>query len=269
MRDDEQFKLIDLAKKVARLGGDEALKFFREKNLNIRNKADNSYDPVTEADMASEDKMRSFIKSTRPSDTIVGEERETFLGSSDYTWVLDPIDGTRAFVCGIPVWTVLVSVVKNNAPILGVIYQPFMQELFVGGLGFSEYNRAGSPSILSVRKCHSLNNAFLASTFPEIGSEFERKAFDTVKRRVKLCRFGMDAYAYALLAAGHLDIIIEAGLKSYDVLASIAIIESSGGLVSNWKGEPAVDGGQILACGDKTIHNQVLEILSSKTSLTV
>lgn len=269
MLDQERLELIDLAKNVAQVGGSEALTYFRKFNLKIDDKANGSFDPVTEADIASEDKMRSYLKLIRPFDTIKGEERKVLEGSSEYTWVLDPIDGTRAFICGIPVWTVLVSLLKGNVPVLGVIYQPFTQEFFVGGFGFSEHVKEGSSSAISVRKCKRLNDAFLATTFPEIGNELERKAFEAVRMRVKLCRFGLDAYAYALLAAGHLDIIIEAGLKSYDILASIALIEAAGGVVSDWNGRAAINGGQVLACGDKSIHKVALDILSQRTDVTV
>ena len=257
----EKVELINLAKRVALIGGQKALNYFRDPDLNIRNKAFNSFDPVTEADVASEDAMRLCIKAERPNDTIIGEEKGICIGSSEFSWVLDPIDGTRAFIIGVPVWTVLVSVSQNGVPICGIIPQPFTQEFVVGGLGVSDCIRNGFSLETSVRRCVTLKNAFLASTFPEIGTEIENRAFGEVSKSVRLTRYGMDAYAYALLAAGHLDIIIEAGLKAYDIQAPIALIEAAGGLVTNWTGGSANDGGRVLACGDKNLHGKVLNIL--------
>ncbi len=261
MRQQDKTNFVKLAKQVAILGGKEALNYFRDPWLGIQNKSSTLFDPVTDADLASEDKMRSYIKKARPLDTVIGEERGISPGSSEFTWVLDPIDGTRAFVTGIPVWTVLVSLSKNNIPILGVIYQPFTKELFTGGLGISEYIRDNISNKTSIRNCDNLNEAFLSSTFPEIGSIMERKAFEAVAGQVKICRYGLDAYAYALLAVGQLDIVVEAGLKPYDVQAPIALIEAAGGIVTNWRGGSAVDGGRIVASGDKFLHETIVNIL--------
>ena len=263
MNSSEKMEFINLAKRVAVIGGQKALSYFRDPDLRIRNKDFDSFDPVTEADLASEDAMRSCIRAVRPSDTIIGEEKDTFQGSSEFTWVLDPIDGTRAFISGIPVWTVLVSVLQNGIPICGIIHQPFTQEMFVGGLGVSDYLRSGFSLETSVRQCHDLKNALLASTFPEIGTEYEHTAFQKVSKSVRLTRYGMDAYAYALLASGYIDIVIEAGLKTYDIQAPIALIEAAGGVVSNWTGGSALQGGQVLACGDKRLHKEILDILDN------
>ena len=263
MREQEKINFIKLAKQVAVLGGKEALNYFRDPRLRIQNKSSKLFDPVTAADLASENKMRSYIRKARPLDTVIGEEKGISPGSSEFTWVLDPIDGTRAFVAGIPVWTVLVSLSWNNLPILGVIYQPFTKELFIGGLGISEYIRDNISTETSVRNCDNLKEAFLSSTFPEIGTAMERKAFEAVAGRVKICRYGLDAYAYALLAVGQLDIVVESGLKSYDVQAPIALIEAAGGIVTNWRGGSAVDGGRIVASGDKHLHANIVNILSN------
>ena len=261
----EKMELINLVKKVALVGGQEALRYFRDPDLRIQNKDFDSFDPVTQADVAAEEAMRSCIGAARPSDSIIGEEKGISKGSNEFTWALDPIDGTRAFISGIPVWTVLVSVSLNAVPICGVIYQPFTQEFFVGGLGVSDYIRSGFSLETSVRSCNSLKDALLASTFPEIGTVNEQRAFQNVSKRVKFTRYGMDAYAYALLASGHIDIVIEAGLKAYDIQAPIALIEAAGGVVTNWSGSSAWDGGRVLACGDKRLHEQILDILSNSS----
>ena len=257
----EKMELINLAKRVALIGGQKALSYFRDPDLRIQNKDFDSFDPVTEADIASEDAMRSCIRAVRPSDSIVGEENDTFRGSSEFTWVLDPIVGTKALISGIPVWTVLVSVLQNELPICGIIYQPFTHEIFVGGLGVSDYLRSGFSFETSVRQCNDLKNALLASTFPEIGTVNEYTAFQKVSKSVRLTRYGMDAYAYALLASGYIDIVIEAGLKMHDIQAPIALIEAAGGVVTNWTGGSALHGGQVIACGDKRLHKEILDIL--------
>ena len=257
----EKLELINLAKRVALIGGQKALSYFRDPDLRIQNKDLDDFDPVTQADVASEDAMRSYIKAARPYDTIIGEEKGKSEGSNGFTWVLDPIDGTRAFISGVPVWTVLVSISQNDIPICGVIHQPFTQEMFVGGLGVSDYIRNGFSLETSTRPCNRLNGAFLATTFPEIGTHTERSAFEKVAKSAKMTRYGMDAYAYALLAAGHIDIIIEAGLKAYDIQAPIALVEAAGGVITNWTGHSASDGGQVLACGDKRLQKQILDIL--------
>lgn len=257
----EKMELVNLAKRIAVIGGKKALGYFRDPDLRIKNKDFESFDPVTLADVAAEDAMRSCIRAARPCDTIIGEEKGTSKGSNEFTWVLDPIDGTRAFISGIPVWTVLVSVSKNQVPICGVIHQPFTQEIFVGGLGVSEYLRNGFSLETSVRHCKDLKKALLASTFPEIGTLNEHSAFQKVSRSVRLTRYGMDAYAYALLASGHIDIVIEAGLKEYDIQAPIALIEAAGGIVTNWSGDSASDGGQVVACGDKHLHREIIGLL--------
>ena len=258
----ENCELIELAKKVAVSGGDLALNYFRIPNLAVKNKKLEDFDPVTEADLKAELLMREIIEIERPTDSILGEERGFKQGSSAYTWVIDPIDGTRAFIAGVPVWTVLVSVTLNGEPILGVMYQPFTKELFIGGLGISEYTRPGYVESFGTSKCEDLQTCILFTTFPEIGSSYERSKFDLVKNVVKLTRYGIDSYAYGLLALGQIDVIIEAGLKPHDILAPISIIESAGGVVTDWRGRSAKAGGQVLACGNSTIHNKVLELIS-------
>ena len=256
-------ELVSLAKRVALVGGEQALHYFRNKNLDIKNKDVDRFDPVTEADSMAEEAMRNLISKIRPSDSIFGEEMGVTEGESAFTWILDPIDGTRAFLSGAPVWTVLVSVSDGKTPFLGVINQPFTKEVFTGGLGVSELTQNGFAVETCTRQCDGLSNAILFTTFPEIGTELERRAFNTVSDKVKLTRYGMDAYAFALLAMGQIDIVIEAGLKSYDVSAPIAVIEAAGGIVTDWAGGSASVGGQVLACGDRHIHTEILKILSN------
>lgn len=255
-------------REVAHLLGDaarkETLKYFRSNALDTSNK-DNSggFDPVTYADRASERVMRDILATRRPDDGIIGEEFGTQEGSSGLTWVLDPIDGTRAYICGASSWGVLISVEQDRHPILGLIDQPYTQERFEGGFGQSSLDSRLGQSPLKVRTCENLSDAILLTTFPEIGTDAERRSFEAVRDRVKLTRYGLDCYGYALLALGQVDLVIEAGLSRYDISAPIAVVEAAGGVVTNWQGNPIEDGGQVIAACDKEVHSQALEVLNT------
>lgn len=241
----------------------ETLRFFRDPVLHPDNKADAGFDPVTEADRASERAMRAILATRRPADAILGEEYGFQPGSSGLTWVLDPIDGTRAFICGAPSWGVLIGVTDETGPIFGIIDQPFTQERFVGGLGRACVLTGTSDTPLAVRRNVALSQATLMSTYPEVGTPQDLSAFRRVADRVRLTRYGMDCYAYALLAAGHIDLVIEAGLQSYDVVAPIAVIQAAGGIVTDWQGGPAHHGGRVLAAGSAALHAEALALLNA------
>lgn len=261
MLDTEKNELVNLIKEVARVGGKCALSYFRKSALKINNKSKNNFDPVTRADIEAEEAMINLILQNRPFDTIIGEECDNHIGTSHFTWVLDPIDGTRAFISGVPVWTVLVALSYKNQPILGVIYQPFTDEMFVGGLGISELINKGVSESTKSKSSTKIENSVLFSTFPEIGTQSEWVAFNSLSKKTKLTRYGLDAYAFGLLAAGHIDIVIEVGLKVHDIAAPIAVIEASGGVVTDWSGNKT-DGGRVVACSNSKIHEKVLMILS-------
>lgn len=219
------------------------------------------FDPVTIADRESEAAMRAILARERPDDAILGEEYGDTPGKSGLTWVLDPVDGTRAFICGSPCWGVLVALQDATGPIFGIIEQPYIRERFEGGLGVAQVTGPSGQAPLRARSGRRLADAALLTTFPEIGSTAERKAFDEVASQVALVRYGLDCYAYALLAAGQVDLVIEAGLHPYDVAAPIAVIQAAGGIVTDWQGGPAHAGGRILAAANPALHAEVLEIL--------
>ncbi|MDF1855232.1 inositol monophosphatase family protein [Pseudooceanicola sp.] len=225
------------------------------------NKETESFDPVTVADRESERKMREILAECRPDDAILGEEFGSKPGTSGLTWVLDPIDGTRGFLSGTPTWGVLIAVGGANGPDFGIIDQPYTGERFWGGYGQSGMTGPLGERALGTRSTRALEDAILFSTFPEIGSCREQAAFRAVADRVKLTRYGMDCYAYALLAAGQIDLVIEAGLYPYDVQAPIAVIQAAGGIVTDWAGGPAHMGGRILAAGNADIHRAALDQL--------
>lgn len=238
------------------------LPFFRSGNLGEANKLAGGYDPVTEADKKAERAMRAVLAEMRPHDAIIGEEYGASAGESGLTWVLDPIDGTRAFVAGTPTWGVLIALSDVSGPVFGMIDQPYIGERFWGGLGLAEMSGPHGARPLQTRAARPLSEALLFTTFPEVGSPEEGAAFAAVASNVRLTRYGMDCYAYALLAAGQIDLVIEAGLSNYDIQAPIGVIEAAGGIVTDWSGNPAHNGGRALAAANAEVHAAALEILS-------
>jgi len=253
--------LIRVAHLIADAARPETLRLFRSAELLSYNKGDGYFDPVTAADRAAEVAMRAVIARERPHDGILGEELGVQSGTSGLTWVLDPIDGTRGYLCGTPTWGVLVSVADATGPLFGLIDQPYIQERFVGGFGHSEMRGPHGTHKLGTRVNRPLQDAIMLTTFPEVGTKAEGCAFHAVASQMKLTRYGMDCYAYALLAAGQVDLVIEAGLKPYDVHAPICVIHAAGGIVSNWQGGAAHHGGRIIAAANRDIHAVALQIL--------
>lgn len=238
------------------------LAHFRDMALSADSKLTDGFDPVTEADRAAETVMRDLLARYRPFDAILGEEQDYRPGSSGLTWVLDPIDGTRGYISGTPTWGVLVAVNAGGAPLYGIIDQPYIGERFAGGLGEAWLKGPRGRRPLRVRRTRSLDMATLFTTFPEVGSDDEGAAFRRLAGRARLTRYGMDCYAYGLLAAGQIDLVVEAGLKPYDIQAPIAVIEAAGGIVTDWRGGPAHDGGRVLAAATPELHAQACEVLA-------
>lgn len=246
---------------TARAAADAArrltLEYFRGDALDTTSKTDD-FDPVTVADRAAEQAMRDIISAQRPFDTIIGEEFGTTEGTSGIRWVLDPIDGTRGYISGTPTWGVLIGVRDDESVLYGIVDQPYIGERFEGGFGISRLeNRFGTQS-MATKSTENLAEATIFSTFPEVGSSAEQKAFHGLAAQCKLTRYGMDCYAYALLAAGQIDLVVEAGLHSYDILGPIGVIEAAGGIVTDWKGGSALEGGRVLAAANPTIHAAAL-----------
>ena len=237
------------------------LPLFRS-GLTADTKQAGGFDPVTEADRAAERAMREILARERPDDAILGEEYGREAGTSGLTWVLDPVDGTRAFVAGAPTWGVLIAVTDASGPLYGIIDQPYIEERFEGGFGMTEMTGPRGGTTLTTRTGGTLSEAILFTTFPEVGTPRDRAGFEAVASEVKLTRYGMDCYAYALVAAGHADLVIEAGLQAYDICAPIAVIEAAGGIVTDWSGGPVHEGGRALAAANAEIHAAALERLA-------
>lgn len=238
------------------------LAHFRTPGLDADTKEITHFDPVTVADRASEVAMRAILARRRPDDGILGEEFAATAGTSGLTWVLDPIDGTRGYLSGTPTWGVLISIADKSGPVYGLIDQPYIQERFEGGFGVAQVNGPMGRAALKTRAPRPLSQAIMLSTFPEIGTALESDAFQRVAGQVRLVRYGMDCYGYALLAAGQVDLVIEAGLQTYDVQAPIAVIEAAGGMVTNWQGGSAHQGGQVLAAANADIHAAAMALLN-------
>jgi myo-inositol-1(or 4)-monophosphatase len=236
------------------------LPYFR-KALNVEDKGGKVFDPVTEADRAAETAMRTLIEARFPSHGILGEEFGEKPSQDGFCWVLDPIDGTRAFISGLPLWGVLIALAKEDQPIIGIMDQPYLDERFIGFPGGAELKAHGETKPLKTRACANLQSATLSSTDPYLFEDAEAEAFARVRGNVKLTRFGYDCYAYAMLAAGHIDIVVESGLKPYDIQALIPIIRGAGGDVISWTGGDASQGGRVLAIGDKGLQDQAMGLL--------
>ncbi|MGL4238194.1 inositol monophosphatase family protein [Tabrizicola sp.] len=255
-------ELVATAHELADVARTATLTYFRARDLVAETKEASRFDPVTAADRLSEERMRQVLARRRPDDGILGEEFGALEGSSGLTWVLDPIDGTRGYLSGTPTWGVLISVRGAVGPLFGIIDQPYIGERFEGGLGRALVRGPMGEAPLAVRGPRALSQSILFSTFPEVGTAEEGAAFRRVASRAKLVRYGTDCYAYALIAAGQIDLVIEAGLQAYDVQAPIAVIEAAGGIVTDWQGRPVYEGGQVLAAASREVHAEAMALLN-------
>ena len=235
----------------------------------LENKASHgAFDPVTAADKGAEAAIRQLISKTFPDHGVIGEEYGEDRPNADFVWVLDPVDGTRAFVAGLPVWTTLIGLRYQGAPVLGLIGQAYLDEAFVGSKALGSRLIRGETSLpLSVRACPQLSDAVIATTDPGLFDAHEAAAWTDVRAKSRLARFGCDAYAYAMVALGKMDLILETGLKSWDIEAAIPVIEGAGGSVSDWHGRPisatpALTGGQMAIGGDQACLEQALACLT-------
>jgi histidinol phosphatase-like enzyme (inositol monophosphatase family) len=253
--------LLPTAQLMADAARKAALPHFRSLTGAAENKAAEGYDPVTEADRAAERAMREVLAVHRPDDSIEGEEYGSSRGGSGITWYLDPVDGTRAFVAGLPSWTTLIGATEGETPILGIIDQPWLDERYVGltsGEHAAWLQGRGERVSLVTRDCRKLTDAILSTTDPFILTAPERGAFEHIRATARLTRYGLDAYAYARLAAGTIDMVTETGLKAHDVAALIPVIEGAGGVVTDWRGHAPQLGGQIAAAANRRILDEAL-----------
>lgn len=263
MTDHDIPRLLAFADTLADAARTAILPFFRAPNR-VDNKSDKIFDPVTEADRASEQRMRQLIERGFPDHAIYGEEFGEKEGRSGYQWILDPIDGTRAFVAGLPTWGVLIGLYYEGAPLIGVMDQPYLDERYRGSPGGAESTIRGVTRELKTHACAELKDATLSTTDPTLFRGAESEAFERVRKASKVVRYGFDCYAYCMLASGYMDCVIESGLKPFDIAALIPIVTGAGGGVCNWQSGDASQGGQVLAYGDPRVRDEALALLAAR-----
>lgn len=255
-------RLLAFADQLADTARAAILPYFRAAHT-VSDKGGGRFDPVTEADQVAERAMRASIESEYPDHSILGEEYGGTLATRGYQWILDPIDGTRAFISGLPTWGVLIGLYHEGAPLLGVMDQPYLDERYRGWMSGANFTARGETKEIRTRACTSLSEATLSTTDPYLFNGAEAEAFARVRAEAKLTRYGYDCYAYCMLAAGHIDCVIENGLKPFDIAALIPIVIGAGGGVTSWDGGDASEGGRILAFGDAVVRDEVSQALIS------
>jgi myo-inositol-1(or 4)-monophosphatase len=249
--------------KLATASGETILPFFRTAlAVEVKKRDDGAFDPVTEADRAAEAAMRTLIRDSFPAHGIVGEEYGSERADAEYVWVLDPIDGTKAFISGMPLWGTLIALTRFGEPVFGMMHQPFTAERFAGDGGAAHYRGPAGKRDLRVRPCASLKEAIIYTTSPLLMKPADRELFNRVEEKALLSRYGGDCYAYCMLAAGLIDIVIETELKPHDVMALIPIITGAGGVMTTWENGPPQTGGRIVAAGDRRVHAAALQLLN-------
>lgn len=239
----------------------ETLPRFRA-GIDVVNKLAGGFDPVTEGDRAAESAIRALIDAHFPDHGILGEEHENVGLDREHLWVIDPIDGTRAFISGLPTWGTLIGFYEKGRAKMGLMDQPFTRERYFADGERTHYRGPDGERVLKVRDCGALENATLFTTSPHIFEGVAAERYRAVESRVRLFRYGVDCYAYALLASGHIDLVIENGLKPYDVGALIPLIEQAGGIMTDWQGGRPEMGGSIIAAGSPAVHAAALKLLN-------
>lgn len=254
-------EILTFLDKLADLSAAAILPHFRAA-LTIEDKGQGQFDPVTVADRAAERVIVEAIQQQFPTHAILGEEYGARVGTASYRWIIDPIDGTRAFISGVPTWGTLIGLWHGETPLYGMMTQPFIGERFIGSPHGAWWRRGNARVPLHTRQSSSLATASLFATAPEMFEPtFEWPRFQALAARARLTRYGVDCYAYCLLAAGHIDLVVEAGLGLYDVAALIPIIEAAGGIITDWTGQPLRDGGRVIAAATIALHAEALAVL--------
>jgi len=251
---------IELAEKLADIARPIVTNYFRS-NIKILDKE--NLTPVTAADREAETAIRIVLESECPKHGILGEEFGSHNLDAEYVWIIDPIDGTKAFVTGKPLFGTLIALCKNGSPVLGIIDQPILKERWIGAIGHPTTHNG---NLISTRACKRIGDAWLSATSPDMFKGKHETAFKQLAGKVKFPLYGGDCYSYGLLASGFSDIICEATMQPYDYCALVPIIEGAGGRISNWAGEPLKisSDGTVLATGDAILHEIAIEILSKQ-----
>ncbi len=255
---------ITFAHRLADAAGRVIRPYFRRK-IDIVDKGAGvaMFDPVTAADKQAEEAIRALIELECPADGILGEEFPEKEGTSGLVWVIDPVDGTRAFITGQTQWGTLIALNDGGVPVLGVLDQPVLRERYVGTGDRAELHCPDGVTRLATRPCADLSQAVLMTTHPwNYFDASEQVAFRRLADSALLSRFGGDCYAYGLLAMGFVDLVVEARLKPWDIQALIPIVQGAGGIVTDWRGGPCAEGGRVIAAGDRHVHAAALVFLA-------
>jgi myo-inositol-1(or 4)-monophosphatase len=256
---------IAFAHRLADASGAAIRPYFRRR-IDVANKATGAspnFDPVTAADKEAEAAIRAIIERERPEDGILGEECGEKPSRNGHRWVIDPVDGTRAFITGRHEWGSLIALEENGMPVLGLIDQPVLGERFIGVNGEAHMLTEGEDLRLQARTCAALSEAILCATHPSACfTPREREAFARIEGRVRMTRFGGDCYLFVALALGFVDLIVESSFKRWDVAALIPVVQGAGGIITNWQGGSCENGGQVLAAGDARMHLAARELLA-------
>lgn len=259
-RDNYHLELEGFALELGHTAGGIARAYFRS-SFSIENKDARGFDPVTSADRAIETVLRKSIRERYPDHGIVAEEEGDHAAASRFTWFIDPIDGTRAFMMGSPLWGTLVGLTEEGRPIFGLLAQPVLEEVFFGSPSGSWLITESGRQRLRARQCKVLAQAALASTHPDMFDGETYPKFKALASGCLLHRYGGDCYNYAMLAAGFVDLVVEAGLKPFDIVPLIPILEGAGCVVTDWEGEPPLGGGRVVAAATAELHAQALAAL--------
>ena len=255
--------LVALAHRLADASGAVIRPHFRQRIAVAHKPGVHAFDPVTEADKGAERAIRAIIERERPDDGVLGEEYGEKRGTNNYRWVLDPVDGTRAFITGRHEWGSLIALEENEMPVLGILDQPVLGERYVGVNGHAMLHQNGEIARLKTRECAGIADAILCVTDPTAYfTPAQQAAFARVKSAARMTRYSGDCYLFAALALGFLDSIIEANFHRWDIAALMPLVEGAGGVVTAWDGGDCRDGKTILAAGDRRMHEAAMKLLA-------
>ncbi len=254
-------ELTRFAIALAEASAREILPYFR-RNTPVEVKDGPVWDPVTEGDRAGERAIRAMIEEHYPDHGIHGEEYGIKEGRSGFTWILDPVDGTRAFVCGMPTWATLIGLSFEGQPAVGLMNQPLVGDMFYGNPHGAWHNYRGTTEAIRTRTGIALARASLGTTAPELyRSDQDQRDFQRLKSKVQLTRYGGDSYFYCVMAAGHVDIAMDANLQPYDIAPLLPIVKGAGGVAAEWTGGDPAQGGRVITAGSQALLYEALEVL--------
>ncbi len=261
MRPPDWQDLTRFAMALARASAIEILPWFR-RNAEIAVKAGPVWDPVTEGDRAGERVIRKMIEERYPDHGINGEEYGVKEGRSGFTWILDPVDGTRSFVCGMPTWATLIGLTFEGQPVVGLMNQPFVGDMFYGSPEGAWLDHRGDSHAIRTRTGVGLAAATIGTTAPELyRSPPDYAGFERLRKKAQLTRYGGDAYFFAVMAAGHIDIAMDANLQTYDIAPLLPIVTGAGGVYAEWTGGNAATGGNVITAGSQALLEEALTVM--------